>query len=56
MEGSNDGSDKQPSRRSLRGRDGLNFLMADVRDGLGPYLSVFLKGGQHWQPGDIGIC
>ena len=30
--------------------------MADVRDGLGPYLSVFLKGGQHWQPGDIGIA
>ena len=47
---------KQPSARSLRGLDGLNFLMADVRDGLGPYLSVFLKGGQHWQPGDIGVA
>ena len=46
----------QPSRRSLAGLDGLNFLMADVRDGLGPYLSVFLKGGQHWQPGPIGIA
>ncbi len=45
-----------PSRRSLLGLDGLNFLMADVRDGLGPYLSVFLKGGQHWQPGDIGVA
>jgi hypothetical protein len=22
-------------------------LMADVRDGVGPYLSVFLKGGLH---------
>ena len=30
--------------------------MADVRDGLGPYLSVFLKGGEHWQPGDIGVA
>ena len=46
----------QPSRRSLLGLDGLNFLMADVRDGLGPYLSIFLKGGQHWQPGAIGIA
>ena len=46
----------QPSRRSLLGLDGLNFLMADVRDGLGPYLSVFLKGGQHWQPGAIGVA
>ena len=45
-----------PSRRSLLGLDGLNFLMADVHDGLGPYLSVFLKGGQHWQPGDIGVA
>ena len=47
---------RQPSQQSLRGLDGLNFLMADVRDGLGPYLSVFLKGGQHWQPGDIGFA
>jgi predicted MFS family arabinose efflux permease len=48
--------DRRPSTRSLRGLDGLNFLMADVRDGLGPYLSVYLKGAQHWQPGDIGIA
>ena len=48
--------DKSTSERSLRGLDGLNFLMADVRDGLGPYLSVYLKGGQHWQPGDIGVA
>ena len=30
--------------------------MADVRDGVGPYLSVFLKGGLHWQSGEIGIA
>ncbi len=46
----------QPSARSLRGLDGINFLMADVRDGLGPYLSVFLKGGEHWNAGAIGIA
>jgi MFS family permease len=45
-----------PSPRSLRGLDGLNFLLADVRDGLGPYLAVFLKAEQHWQPGAIGIA
>jgi predicted MFS family arabinose efflux permease len=44
------------SSRSLLGLDGINFLMADVRDGVGPYLSVFLKGGQNWQPGEIGIA
>lgn len=31
-------------------------MLADVRDGLGPYLSVFLKGGQDWQPAAIGIA
>ncbi|MFM0055645.1 MFS transporter [Paraburkholderia phytofirmans] len=46
---------KSPSSRSLRGLDGLNFLMADVRDGLGPFLSVYLKGTQHWGSGNIGL-
>jgi len=46
----------QPSSRSLRGLDGINFLMADVRDGVGPYLSVFLKGGEHWDAGAIGVA
>jgi predicted MFS family arabinose efflux permease len=48
--------DRHPSRRSLRGLDCINFLMADVSGGVGPYLSVFLKGGQHWAPGDIGVA
>jgi predicted MFS family arabinose efflux permease len=47
---------RKPSARSLHGLDGLNLLMADVRDGVGPYLSVFLKGDQHWQAGPIGIA
>jgi MFS family permease len=51
-----EGEDRRPSSRSLRGLDGLNFLMADVRDGLGPYLSAFLKGDQHWASGEIGIA
>ena len=49
-------NEAQPSTRSLRGLDGINFLMADVRDGVGPYLSVFLKGGEHWDSGAIGIA
>jgi len=47
---------RKPSARSLHGLDGLNLLMADVRDGVGPYLAVFLKGDQHWQAGPIGIA
>lgn len=50
------GADIQPSIRSLRGLDGINLLMADVRDGVGPFLSVFLKGAQHWDPGAIGLA
>ena len=51
----NDEVSKLPTSRSLRGLDGLNFLMADVRDGLGPFLSVYLKGTQHWGSGNIGL-
>jgi predicted MFS family arabinose efflux permease len=47
---------EEPSVRSLRGLDGINLLMADVRDGVGPYLSVFLKGSQHWDSGAIGLA
>jgi predicted MFS family arabinose efflux permease len=46
----------RPSPRSLRGLDGINLLMADVRDGVGPFLSVFLKGSQHWDPGAVGLA
>jgi MFS family permease len=46
----------QPSRSSLAGLDSLNFLMADVRDGVGPYLAVFLKGSLNWPAGQIGMA
>ena len=32
---------------------GLNFFLADVRDGLGPFLGVFLLA-QGWRLDDIG--
>ena len=32
----------------------LNFFIADVRDGLGPYLGVFLKS-HHFLEGQIGL-
>jgi MFS family permease len=44
------------SKRSLFGSDGLNFAMADVRDGVGPFLSVYLKGSQNWPAGQTGIA
>ena len=32
----------RPSTRAARGLDALNFFLADVRDGLGPYLAIYL--------------
>ncbi|MGC1778562.1 MAG: MFS transporter [Xanthobacteraceae bacterium] len=43
-----------PRRRSLRALDALNFFMADVQGGLGPFLGVFLQA-RHWSPAEIGI-
>ncbi|HZZ03346.1 MFS transporter [Paraburkholderia sp.] len=34
--------------------DWLNFSLADVRGGLGPYLGVFLLTRQHWDQATIG--
>jgi MFS family permease len=39
---------------SVLALNALNFFMADVRDGLGPFLGVFLQQ-RHWSPGEIGI-
>src|SRR5690348_16214393 len=35
--------------------DWLNFLLADVRGALGPYVTVFLVAHQHWTPTSAGL-
>ena len=35
--------------------DALNFLLADVRGALGPYLNVFLVTQQHWSQAGVGV-
>ncbi|MBV9736331.1 MAG: MFS transporter [Acidisphaera sp.] len=35
--------------------DALNFLLADVRGALGPYLNVFLVTEQHWSKAEVGL-
>src|SRR5882757_4591136 len=35
--------------------DWLNFLLGNVKDGLGPFLAIFLMSSQHWDAGSIGI-
>lgn len=47
------------SVRVARGLDGLNFTLADVRDGLGPYLAIYLLAvrgpDQGWNEATIGL-
>lgn len=53
------GAGKSASARSLRGLDALNFFLADVRDGLGPYLAIYLiavRGpDQGWNEATAGL-
>src|ERR1700753_1985712 len=35
--------------------DAANFFLADVRDGLGPYLAIYLLTEQKWDEAHIGI-
>ena len=44
------------SARSLRALDALNVFLADVRDGVGPYLAIYLLATHHWDPASIGIA
>ena len=45
-----------PKSQSLRGLDFINFTLADVRDGIGPFLGIYLLSAQHWNLRDIGIA
>lgn len=44
------------SKQSLRALDWLNFFLSDVRDGIGPYLGIYLLATHHWDAGSIGIA
>ena len=43
------------SGRVSRALDLSNFFLADVRDGLGPYLSIYLLLTHHWDQASIGF-
>ena len=47
---------RQPSKKSLQALDYSNLFLADVRDGVGPYLAIYLKASQHWHPASIGVA
>ncbi len=41
--------------KSQKPLDWLNFFLADVKDGLGPFLAIYLLSSRHWDPGRIGV-
>ena len=45
-----------PSKRTLLGLDAVNFLMADVHTGVGPFVAIYLAASLHWDPEDIGVA
>lgn len=53
---SENGIIEQAQRAGFRPRslDAVNFLLADVRGALGPYLNVFLVTQRHWSQTEVG--
>jgi predicted MFS family arabinose efflux permease len=47
--------DKAPSARTLRGLDWLNFFLADVQTGVGPFLAIYLAGYK-WNEESVGLA
>ncbi|HEY8750833.1 MAG TPA: MFS transporter [Tepidisphaeraceae bacterium] len=50
-----DGHAGGASARSLRGLDLLNFLLADVQTGVGPFMAIYLQKN-HWNPQQVGFA
>jgi MFS family permease len=48
-------SQREDQRIAGRALDAANFFLADVRDGLGPYLAIYLLTEQKWDEARIGI-
>jgi hypothetical protein len=42
-----------PSRQTLGALDAVNFSMANVHTGFGPFLAVYLAATLHWNARDI---
>jgi predicted MFS family arabinose efflux permease len=55
LDASKGGDAKTPSPRTLRGLDWLNFFLADVQTGIGPFLAIYLAG-YAWDEERVGIA
>src|SRR5580704_9540057 len=48
------GEARTPTAQSLLGLDWLNFFLADVQTGIGPFLAIYLAGYK-WDQQQIGL-
>src|SRR5580658_1506725 len=46
---------RMPSIQTLRGLDWLNFFLADVQTGVGPFLAIYLAGYK-WNEENVGLA
>jgi MFS family permease len=49
-------ADRAPSRSSRRALDATAFFLADVADGLGPFLVIDLKSRRGWSASEAGLA
>jgi hypothetical protein len=54
LDGSGEDRSPKPSERSQRALDWLNFFIADVETGFGPFIVVYLAANG-WLQGQIGL-
>lgn len=47
---------RTPHARSLKGLDWANLFLADVRDGVGPFLGIYLLASHDWDAAGIGVA
>ena len=50
-----EGRESESRKRANHALDAVNFFLADVRQGLGPYLAIYLLTEQKWDEARIGI-
>jgi MFS family permease len=43
-----------PKKGSIRALRALNFFIADVQNGMGPYMALYLQSSVHWNQAQIG--
>src|ERR1700684_76347 len=53
--GRGSGKSDEPSKKTLAGLDWLNFLLADVQTGVGPFLAIYLAGYK-WNEERVGLA